>query len=49
MGIAENRLSINCQWGGGGGEGVIIMLQSFKGGKGGSGKFYRETTKIFPP
>ena len=48
MGIAENRLSINCQWGGGDGW-VIRMLQSFKGGKGGSGKFYRETTKIFPP
>lgn len=35
--------------GGGGGGWVIRMLQSFKGGKGGSGKFYRETTKIFPP
>ena len=34
---------------GGGGGWVIRMLQSFKGGKRGSGKFYRETTKIFPP
>ena len=48
-GLQKIGYQLTANGGGGGGGWVIRMLQSFKGGKGGSGKFYRETTKIFPP